>query len=232
MIYLIHAFPLGPSMYSSLIEQLDQPAKALTLAGFAGRPLPTSEPSLETFARDIVSQIEAGPIVLAGCSLGGYIVMEILRQQLLDPDAIILMDTKHTADTPEAVTNRIAIAERAEMGEVNVDSLSAPLLGSQSGQLVPDVQELVRMAPGATIGWTQRAMAKRPDSSGVLNAFTKPALVIVGEEDALAPVEVATQMAGLFSKGQLVAIKNAGHLAPMEQPTKVADAINSFLREV
>lgn len=230
MIYLIHAFPLSPSMYQPLMANLERPSKALTLPGFAGRALPDGAPNLGAFAQDVVSQIDQESVVLAGCSLGGYVIMEILRQRLIDPDAIILMDTKHTADAPEAVANRVRIAERAEAGDVDVTALSAPLLGSKSADLLTSVQALVRATPGSTIGWTQRAMALRPDSSDVLRSFANPALVIVGEEDALAPVPVAQEMASLLPRGALEVIDGAGHLAPWEKPLDVAGAINSFLR--
>lgn len=203
---------------------------AVTLPGFGGRALPDADPDLGRFAEDVASQLPQGEdVILGGCSLGGYVVMEMLRRKLVSPRGLILMDTKHTSDNDQAVANRLVIAERAERGEDLVETLAAPLLGSKSQHLTDSVRGLIEQTPATSIAWTQRAMAARPDSSAVLREFDGKALVIVGEEDALAPVPIAREMAALFTQGQLEVIQDAGHLAPWEMPEVVAKAIARWL---
>ena len=231
MIVLIHAFPLSPVMYDQLIPQLNAPALAVTLPGFGGREAPSGDPHLSVFAQDVASQLPEGEIILGGCSLGGYVIMEMLRQGLADPAGLILMDTKHTADTEQAVANRMNVANTVELEglEPMIETLAGPLLGSESEALRAPVRDLISKTPATTIAWTQRAMAARPDSSQVLADFAGKALVIVGEEDALAPVPVAQEMAGLMQAGRLRVIAHAGHLAPWERADDVAREINDWL---
>lgn len=231
MIVLIHAFPLSPTMYGPLQQHLETESVAITLPGFGGRPLPQGDPDLGAFAEDVAAQLPSGKVILGGCSLGGYVMMEMLRRGLVKPDGLILMDTKHTADNEQAIANRLKVADTAESHGIEslVETLAGPLLGSQSEDLQQPVRELIRQAPAATIAWTQRAMAGRSDSSETLASFSGKALVIVGEEDALAPVPVAQAMAGLMSASRLRVIARAGHLAPWERPEEVAQEINDWL---
>jgi pimeloyl-ACP methyl ester carboxylesterase len=72
-------------------------------------------------------------------------------------------------------------------------------------------------------------MRDRPDRSGELASIPVPTLVIVGEQDAITPPDVATKMYQSLTKGQLVTITGAGHMACMEQPHQVMRAIRDFV---
>ena len=64
------------------------------------------------------------------------------------------------------------------------DAMMSKLISDSTVTQRPDVEQRVRQqiagCPPATIAWIQRAMAQRPDSFDVLDAFDGPVLVIVG----------------------------------------------------
>jgi pimeloyl-ACP methyl ester carboxylesterase len=73
-------------------------------------------------------------------------------------------------------------------------------------------------------------MALRPDSTPLLAKITCPTLVIVGEQDVLAPPEVAQAYAAQIPKAQLITLPNAGHLSNLEQPEAFLTAVHAFLQ--
>jgi pimeloyl-ACP methyl ester carboxylesterase len=231
---LLHAFPLGPQMWSPLIDHLDLPTLAPAFPGFAGRELLVTEPSLADFAQDALKQSD-DDLIVAGCSMGGYVAMEMMRIAPERLVGVILMDTKADADQEGARSRRLEVAAGVESDGMApwVDALFAPLLGSASQEqrqsLVLELRELIANANPQGVAWAQRAMSVRPDSQELLQRWAKPALVIVGAEDQLSPVAMAQSMAELLPQGELAIIGGAGHLSPWEAPQDVADAIKEWI---
>lgn len=234
---LIHAFPLGPWMWREVIPPIAAVSGADLLApalpGFAGKPAPSHAPDLVHFADEVLADAP-DRFVAAGCSLGGYVVMELMRRAPDRLAGVILLDTKPEPDSEAARERRHEVAAGVEREGVGawVDVLTAPLLGSSTQasdpDLVAEVRAQVLAADPIGVAWAQRAMALRPDSRGTLANWKRPALVIVGEEDQLSPVATAREMAELLPLGELAVIERAGHLAAIEQPERVAEAIATW----
>lgn len=232
---LVHAFPLGPQMWQGLIPYLAPSIDVITpaLPGFAGTPVSNQSPDLAVFAQSLLEQID-GEFVIGGCSMGGYVVMEMMRQAPERIAGVLLMDTKAEADGEPARARRLEIAAGVESGGMApwVITLFAPLLGqttrSENPALATEVRQVIEGANPHAVAWAQRAMAVRQDSRGTLTNWHKPALVIVGQEDELSPVAMANQMAELLPQGELAIIDAAGHLAAWERPGDVAEVIASW----
>ena len=71
------------------------------------------------------------------------------------------------------------------------------------------------------------AIISRPDSRPSLGAIAVPALVLVGEQDALTPPAKAQEIANAIPGARLVVIADSGHLSTLEQP----EAVNRALLE-
>ncbi len=211
---LLHAFPLDVRMW-------DVPgAVTPTLHGHG-------EPDLTTLAEDVLAELDARglrQVILGGCSMGGYVAMALLRIAPERVKGLVLVDTKHTADAPEAVATRLAMAERVErdgVGEWLPDALLPNLLGPQASDDAKSVVRTMILAQQpADVAWWQRAMAKRPDSTETLEAMDVPSLVLVGEHDAITPPDVAAKLAVTLRHSTSERIEDAGHLSPVEQPAE------------
>jgi 3-oxoadipate enol-lactonase len=70
----------------------------------------------------------------------------------------------------------------------------------------------------------------RPDRTALLARLRLPALVIVGEEDTVTPVDEARAMAAQIPGSELVELDDAGHLATRERPAAFDAALGAFLR--
>ena len=237
---LLHAFPLSSAMWLAQREGLGDRCRVITpdQRGFGGSELGDDEPSLDACADDLarlLDRLELDRVVLGGLSMGGYVAMAFLRRHAARVSALLLADTKATADPEAARANRERIAQAVLEPEstVLVDDVLPTLIGTTTVASRPlvsgRVRALVQAAPPAAVAWAQRAMAARPDSLDTLRGFAGPALVVVGEEDQLSPVDDARAMADALPAGRLVVLPDAGHLTAVETPEAFTAAVADFL---
>jgi 3-oxoadipate enol-lactonase len=64
-----------------------------------------------------------------------------------------------------------------------------------------------------------------------LKEITCPSLVVVGEQDAGTPVEMAREIHAAMPGSELVIIPSASHLSNMEQPAAFTRALATFLNK-
>jgi len=243
VVVLLHAFPCDHTMWSAQADQLTAAGyRVLTpdLPGFAAADLPAAAPDLDVVVGQLLAFLDEQGVTefaVAGLSLGGYVAMALLRQAPERITALMLVDTKATADPPPAVENRLAVAERAESEgstEFLVAAMIPALLGASTREQRPEVvaqaEAWIRAAAPATVAWYQRAMAQRPDSLANLSQFDRPAAVIYGEEDTvLSPLGEQEAMAAALPNSVLIRIPAAGHLSAVERPSAVSEALLQFL---
>lgn len=237
---LLHAFPLSSAMWDAQRTGLAESCRVITpdLRGFGRSPLGTDGPSLDHLADDVAAllhRLALDRVVLGGLSMGGYVAMAFVRRHADRVAGLILADTKASADSEAARANRLRIADRlasAPGSPVLLDEVLPGLTGdtTKTGRKAVQarVRDLVAAAAGGPAAWAQRAMAPRPDSFATLRDVTVPSVVIVGDEDVLAPPADARAMADVLPGARLVVLSRAGHLSAMEDP----DGFNSAVRDL
>ena len=115
---LAHAFPLDHSMWSAQIERFGSQAQVIApdLRGFGSSGVTVGTVSMEQMADDlaaILDQLGVGePVVLAGLSMGGYVAWQFARKYPQRLRALVLANTRATADTPEARQGRMNLVEQ------------------------------------------------------------------------------------------------------------------------
>ncbi|HEY5137041.1 MAG TPA: alpha/beta hydrolase [Candidatus Nanopelagicales bacterium] len=248
-VVLLHAFPFDRHVWDGVIDVLaeaDWDVVVPDLRGFGessyGEDGPDDEPALSWMARDVLGILDrmgVSAAVFAGISMGGYVAMEIVRQDPARVAGIALVDTKATADSDEARANRLKVAEQV-LASGSTDALSRAmvptLLGASSLEERPDVVALVTgwiaAADPQAVAWAQRAMAARPDSLADLGSLAVPALVVWGIEDGMSPRAEQDLMVEALRDARLVVVTESGHLSTVEAPEQVADALVTFLADV
>jgi 3-oxoadipate enol-lactonase len=168
--------------------------------------------------------------------MGGYVALALAR---LHPElvrALVLADTKASADSPEQRQAREAQQERVRREGVAglraelATKLVAPVrLGDQA--FMGRLSSMMRASPAGFVAALE-AMKKRPDSTPLLGTLRVPALVVVGEEDGITPPAVASDMAKAIPEARLQVLQGAGHLANLERSGSFNEALASFLDEV
>lgn len=245
-IVLIHGFPLDSSMWAAQAAFLRMPAGGNhtvftpDLPGFgkdaAGGPAPARErASIEAFAEGIHTLIQeqcGGKAIVGGFSMGGYILLALLRDYPEDVVAAMFIDTRADPDTADAKAARLkSIEEVQKHGPAPVlDMMMGRVLGKRPSETVKkQVRAIMDNQSPAAIIAAQSAMAKRRDQSDLLPELKTPVLIIVGAEDAITPPSVALAMQSHMPHAMVVQIVSAGHMAPMEQPDAVNGAMRAFL---
>jgi pimeloyl-ACP methyl ester carboxylesterase len=172
---------------------------------------------------------------VVGLSLGGYVAFALLRQRPELVGALVLADTRPGPDAPANKESRTAQQEQLAGGgdpAALVDKLADAILGKTTTRREQALATLRRLAAANPVpGWigALEAMKQRPDATGQLDAIDVPTLVLVGEQDALTPPDVAAAMQESIPGAHLVVVPDAGHLANLENAEAFTSALEDFL---
>jgi len=173
---------------------------------------------------------------LGGFSMGGYVAFEMLRRAPERVEALALIDTQATGDTPEAAARRRGFIAQTHIGRFRglTPTLLPVLLHPSRLKDESVVRPIVEMAleVGAD-GFVreQTAILARRDATHRLADIDVPTVVIVGRQDQVTPLARAEQMAADIANARLVVIDECGHMAPMEKPAEVSAALRRWLTQ-
>ncbi|HLI09139.1 MAG TPA: alpha/beta fold hydrolase [Ktedonobacteraceae bacterium] len=245
-VIFLHAFPLNRHMWDvdiqSLLTEGDTRGRfrlvALDWPGFGESDIINTVSTMEEFA-DIVARLMdtlgMRQAILCGLSMGGYAAFAFLRKYAQRLAGLILADTRPGADTAEARVNRENVAKIAlTEGTEAIANMQLPRLISEytrrhEPQVEMRLRQMINEATPQGIAAASRGMAQRLDSTPLLASIQVPTLVIVGEQDALTPPDVAQACAQRIPNAQLVVIPHAGHVSNMEQSEAFLQAVRAFL---
>jgi len=243
-IVLLHAFPFSREMWRPQIEALRDEYRVIApdLRGFGGTDGFDGPPGIDQMADDVHQLLDAlginEPVVLAGLSMGGYVALSFARRHAARLRGLILADTRAEADSPEAREQRERSIEflrdhsAAEFAEPMLEKLLSETTRTRHPEVVNRAREMAAAQSPQAIAAALAALRDRPDSRAALPGMNVPALVIVGEQDAVTPPAVAETLAAELPRAKLVRIAEAGHLSNLEQPEEFNQAVRQFLREI
>ncbi len=252
VVVLLHGFPLDRTTWSAQLTSIGSIYRVIApdLRGFGRTAAPETGYTMETMAGDVVELLDAlqikEPIVLGGLSMGGYVALALIARYPERVRALMLMDTRASADTPEAAQNREILAKQVETsGNTNDPVVIEAILATSSPRPSPEHEPFRgdRFRP-RTGSWSRAhsvAAASparlrqghgpaRPDRTPDLRAVSRcPPLVLVGADDVITPPDEMRKLAEGLPHAQHVVIPDAGHLAPLENSGAANKAILAFL---
>jgi 3-oxoadipate enol-lactonase len=236
---LIHGFPLNSCIWRSQIDALCQSHRVIVvdLPGFGASKLagPFTMASVAAELHAMLVENGALPCVLGGLSMGGYIAQAFAREFGRDLRGLLLANTRAAAETPEGKKGREAMRQALrEKGVGAVAEMMMPrLVGPQaSPELRAELDAMMRSCPADAIDNAIVAIRDREDMIEFLPTLSLPALVIVGDADAITPPELAQMLAARIPDSALAIIPGAGHMSIMEQPDRVNFAMKDWLRRI
>jgi pimeloyl-ACP methyl ester carboxylesterase len=186
--------------------------------------------------RALMSALEIEEAILVGLSMGGYVALAFYRNYPGAVRAMVLADTRASADTAESRARRLKAAEKAvrEGASAIADDILPMLLGRSTIESRPEVVSRVRSMIDANdpngIAAAQRGMAHRPDSTYILAGINCPVAILVGSEDVLTPVSEAEALRNGIPHSTMRVIQGAGHLPNIEDPAQFNSAVSEFIR--
>ena len=240
-VVLLHAFPLSAQMWRPQLDRVPDGWRFIApelsdLPPAGGRH--DSSRTIDDYARAVnilLDELRIDTAVIGGLSMGGYVAFAMFRQEPERFSGVVLADTRPQADTPEGQAAREQMRHvLAREGVRAVADQMLPRLLSphalQDDDLAGTVRALIEGVPEPAVDAALCALMTRPDSSSSLPRMSCPALVLVGEEDAITPPDVAAAMQLQLPRSTLTVIAGAGHLSNLEAPDEFSKALEDFLR--
>lgn len=239
-VIFLHAFPLNRTTWAPQVAGLSDRYRVVTidLRGHGESDAPMWRYTLDQFAEDVNGLLEHLDIARAtfvGLSMGGYILFALYRKYPALFQALVLADTRATADTPDAKAARFSMAQVAyrrgasAIAELMLPKLLSPASLENRADLRDHLRTIITGNQVSGIVGDLMAMEERPDSTPLLSTISVPTLVIAGEEDLASPPEEVKSMADRIPGSTFVRIPQAGHLSNMENPAAFNEALLSFL---
>ncbi|MBI4424289.1 MAG: alpha/beta fold hydrolase [Elusimicrobia bacterium] len=236
---LIHAFPLDRRMWE---PQAPLAARARLIAydvrGFGESPGGDGQYPFELLVDDLLGlldHLKLPSAILCGLSMGGYLALRAAERAPERVRGLILADTKSEADGDEAKLKRAAALLAIKRGGLApfADGFLKGALSPKTLAERPQVAERVRglildNAPSGVCA-ALLAMAARTDTTAALARLSLPALVLVGEHDALTPPDAARALSAALKGSRLELLPAAGHLSNLENPAAFNAAVSRFL---
>jgi len=241
---MLHGFPLDHGMWARQ-EPLAEHLRLIVpdQRGFGGSAGPGPK-SMEQLADDAVALLDAlhvtEPAVVCGLSMGGYVAQHVAARHPDRVAALVLVDTRLEADTPDVRAGRVDLAAKVgRIGQRIVAEAMVPRLLATSAEArgAPDrvaieaeLQRTIEAQPVATIQAALAALGDRPDMTDAMRRLRAPALLVVGAEDALTPPACMEKAEQLIPDARLLVVPRAGHMTPLEAPGVFNAAVLEFLR--
>jgi pimeloyl-ACP methyl ester carboxylesterase len=237
---LVHAYPLSRAIWRPVAARLAGAARLVMpdLRGFGASPGGPQPAAFSDYGDDLVALLDRlglARVVLAGVSFGGYIALDLLRRHPGRLAGLVLSNTRATADAPAAAAAR---AQQATLAETHgATAVADQMLPRLLRPDAPDdlrrmVHQIIAANDPAAIAAATRAMAVRPDATGLLGQITVPTLVIGATDDPLIAPADTLALHRAIPDSTLLISRAAGHLSCLEQPAGWCAAVAALLRRV
>jgi pimeloyl-ACP methyl ester carboxylesterase len=164
----------------------------------------------------VIEHVGGSPVHLVGYSDGGIIALlvALARPELVRTMVLIGTNYHHNGLA-------VGVNESFEPG-----SDIANFLGEEYGQRSPDGAEHFPIVLAKTVEMFKTEPTMTTDD---LKRLAMPALVMVGDDDAVAPEHTLSLYESL-QNGQLAVIPGASHLVPVEKPALVFEFAHTFVQ--
>lgn len=194
--------------------------------------------SIATMAERALAQAPAGPLAVAGHSMGGRVAFELLRLAPERVARVALLDTgSHPLAAGEAGEKERAgrlrlldIARREGMRTMAADWAQGMVHPSRlGGPVFEAVLDMFERKTPDLFEAQIHALLNRPDAAPQLPGIACPALLLTGADDAWSPPAQHQAMADAMPNGKLVVVPRCGHMSTMEDPSFVRAALLEWL---
>ncbi len=166
--------------------------------------------------------------MLAGHSMGGWVALEVMRENDKRVTKLALLNTTAASDTEEKVRARLDLISLLKAGDVDVlveRLLSAFVYQESCREAVK--QMILRNLPSLIN--QEQAMLLRESLAPVLSHIHCETLIISANQDKIFNLQDAEYLKNNIKHAQLFHIDNCGHMSPMEAPETVLSYLKQFI---
>ncbi|HWD29932.1 MAG TPA: alpha/beta hydrolase [Rhizomicrobium sp.] len=191
-----------------------------------------------TMARSVLA---AAPerFALAGHSMGGRVALALYRMapERVTHLGLFATDFRGHADAAaeageaarrDGMLARVAAVGLAEFARGWAKQVVSPSRLDDAALLEAIATMMARHTPVQLAAQTLAGL-NRPDFADLVPRIGCPTLLIAGEDDALRPPAVHSEMAGMIGGSELLVLPRTGHMVAMEEPAAVTAAMRRWL---
>lgn len=237
-VVLSHALGCDLTMWDALANQLAADCRVIAYdhRGHGSSASPDGAYTMAELADDaaaLLRELDSGPVVWVGLSMGGMVGQELALRHPTLVRALVLANT--TSGYPEAARE----AWRQRIGTVQSQGVEA-IADAVMGRYFHDE---FRASHAATVARFRRRVVSTDavgyagccnavgtvDTTARLGAIAVPTLVIAGELDQGTPVAMARTLAEGIPGARLEVLGQASHLSYAEQPAAFSKAVTAFV---
>lgn len=235
-VVFLHAFPLQSAMWEPTLGTMPEAWRAVAPDFRWEKGVGMSD--LAGDVVDLLDHLGVTQAAVVGCSMGGYVLFEMVKSAPRYISAVGLVSTRPGADNDEGRKNRQKMIEQVD--REGVEAIAAQMVTKLVGatthrdrpDLVTQVKDLIQANTPDRIKAAITAMMERHDSTPLLAKIDVPALVMHGAEDTLIPPSEAEGMHRALRHSQLELIPFSGHLPNLEQPAPFDARLWQFLKKL
>ena len=237
-VVLSHALGLDLSMWDQLANDLAQDCRVICHDhrghGLSDAPAgPYTMAGLADDAARLLRELDAGPVLWIGLSMGGMVGQELALRHPAAVAALVIANS--TSGYPDAA--RAMWQERIDtVNQGGIEAIADAVMGRYFSNAFRAAQPAAvaryrrRLASTGATGYTACCAAvSAVDTTSRLPDITVPALVIAGALDTGTPLAMSAEMARQIPGARLQVIDHASHLSAIEQPAQFAAIVRDFM---
>lgn len=240
-VVLSHALGCDLSMWDKLTERLSADCRVIAYdqRGHGKSEVPPGPYSMGELAEDAVrllKELETGPVVWIGISMGGMVAQElVLRHPAMVVGLVIANSTSHYPEAAQTTWQQriITLEQQGIPGivEATLERFFSPQFHDSDPATVNVFRR--RLLSTDLQGYLACCHAVRAiNTTDRLPQVTTPTLLIASEQDQGTPVDMAKVMAERMPYARLTVLPQAAHLSAVEQPDAFAEAVERFTKEL
>jgi pimeloyl-ACP methyl ester carboxylesterase len=241
-VVLLHGYPFNRSMWSEQVAALRDTHRVVTpdLRGLGESDCSDGPATMNTMAGDVAALMDALEIqraAVGGLSMGGYVALAFYKLFPLRVRSLLLADTRPQGETEEGKQIRAQQIEKvlaegmAGIADAMLPKLLHPETVSKRPEVVKRIRDMMLQTKPAGAAAALLGMVAREDQTESLSRIIAPTLILVGRDDAIAPVQDSEKMHQEIGGSRLVVIESAGHVSNIEQPDKFNTELIGFLNQ-
>ena len=238
---LAHALGCDMDMWDELANTLAADCRVISYdqRGHGSSDAPAGAYAMAELADDaarLLRELDSGPVVWIGLSMGGMVGQELALRHPSLVAALVVANSTSAYPEPARAMWQDRIATVREQG---IEAIADAVMGRY-------FHDGYRVAHSATVARFRRrlvttgadgymaccAAVAGVDTGARLAQIDVPTLVIAGELDAGTPLPMSEAIAGQVQNGRLEVIPGASHLSAIEQPERFAALVTEFMRDL
>ncbi|RUS60922.1 alpha/beta fold hydrolase [Pseudorhodobacter sp. E13] len=229
-----HALGFDHRVWAQVLPLMPQGLRLVCydLRGHGQSTTPAAPYAMGALIRDaetLLDHLNIRDCVFVGSAIGGMVAQGLAVKRLDLIRGLVLANTVTKLGTKDTWARLIAQTESAGLdARLETDLAQSFSAAHRKAQDMTIWRDLLSARRAAGFLGCAAAMAGT-DFYTTTASLRLPCLIIASSEDAITPVDMVRELAGLIPGAQFELIRKSGHLPMIEQPETFARALAAFL---